>query len=83
MRSITVDEAEQRFRALLDEVRGGARLSVHDNHVPVAAILPPPPRDDLRELAFLRLKRHLSRCGDKAGPRLWTRAALYRDRPRG
>lgn len=80
MRTLTVPEAEARFRALLEDIRQGARASVTDGRLALAHIEPPGTADDARELAFLALKRHLSRA-PAAGPgRNWTRRSLYRGR---
>lgn len=78
MRHITPEEAEREFHARLSEVRKGASFAVVEKNVAVARLAPPAAPDHARALAWMALKRHLGNCAARTGPRLWSRAALYR-----
>lgn len=78
MRTIPLNEAEKRLRALAAAARQGAHFSLVEDFVPQARLVPPKRGGDGRALDYLALRRHLSRCTGLTRPRSWTRAALYR-----
>lgn len=44
MNTVAADEAQERFRQLLDEVENGATITIVEDGVPVARLVPPEDR---------------------------------------
>lgn len=76
METVTAQDANRHFSALLRKVEQGQEVVVTSRGTPVARMVPVARGQSLRQAARAALLAHLS-AQAATGPRTWTRDELY------